>query len=116
MGPFELNTIFGNVSGAACNSGDPIVLYDEQAERWLVAEFSVCDPNNYRMLIAVSQSADPTGRWHQYSFPMNGFPDYEKSGFGAMAIIWLPTHLRVMIFMCLSAIKCSLDKALSVFL
>ncbi len=80
VGPFPLNTMFGNVSGADCNSGDPIVLYDEQAERWLVAEFSVCDPTNYRMLFAISQTSDPTGRWHQYSFPMNGFPDYEKIG------------------------------------
>jgi PKD repeat protein len=80
VGPYELNSLFGSVPGTNCNSGDPIVLYDDQAERWLVAEFSVCDPTNYRMLVAVSQSADPTGRWHQYSFAMNGFPDYEKIG------------------------------------
>jgi len=59
-GPTNLNLLFGSVTGATCNDGDPIVLYDEQADRWLVVEFSICGTNDY-MLFAVSQTNDPTG-------------------------------------------------------
>lgn len=78
-GPTNLNLLFGNVTGATCNDGDPIVLYDEQADRWLVVEFSICGANDY-MLFAVSQTNDPTGAWHRYSFDVDDMPDYEKIG------------------------------------
>ncbi len=32
------------------------------------------------MLVAVSQTNDPTGAWWRWSFIMNGIPDYEKMG------------------------------------
>jgi hypothetical protein len=78
-GPSNLNLLFGNVTGATCNDGDPIILYDEQANRWLVVEFSICGANDY-MLVAVSQTNDPTGTWHRYSFDVDDMPDYEKIG------------------------------------
>ncbi|MBK6345365.1 MAG: T9SS type A sorting domain-containing protein [Bacteroidales bacterium] len=78
-GPTNLNLLFGSVTGATCNDGDPIVLYDEQADRWLVVEFSICGTNDY-MLFAVSQTNDPTGSWHRYSFDVDDMPDYEKIG------------------------------------
>jgi PKD repeat protein len=78
-GPYDMNTLFGSVPGANCNDGDPIILYDEMAERWLAAEFSLCGSND-RMLVAVSTSNDPTGTWHQYSFDVDDMPDYEKLG------------------------------------
>lgn len=78
-GPTNLNLLFGSVPGATCNDGDPIILYDEQADRWLVAEFSLCTSND-RMLIAVSTTNDPTGTWYQYSFDVDDMPDYEKFG------------------------------------
>lgn len=78
-GPTNLNLLFGSVTGATCNDGDPIVLYDEQADRWLVVEFSICGANDY-MLFAVSQTNDPTGSWHRYSFDVDDMPDYEKIG------------------------------------
>jgi hypothetical protein len=78
-GPANLNTLFSGVTGSDCNDGDPIVLYDEQAERWLVGEFSVCGSNDY-MLIAVSATNDPTGTWYKYSFDVEDMPDYEKFG------------------------------------
>lgn len=78
-GPTNMNLLFGNVQGSNCNDGDPIVLYDEQADRWFAAEFALCT-NPDRMLIAVSTTNDPTGTWYQYSFAMNGMPDYMKFG------------------------------------
>ncbi|GAB1405290.1 hypothetical protein MASR1M74_24700 [Lentimicrobium sp.] len=78
-GPTNMNQLFGSVPGANCNDGDPIVLYDKMADRWLAAEFSLCGSPD-RMLVAVSQTNDPTGPWYQYSFTMSGMPDYEKFG------------------------------------
>jgi len=78
-GPTNMNQLFGSVPGSNCNDGDPIILYDEQADRWMAAEFSLCGSPD-RMLIAYSTTNDPTGTWYQYSFNMNGMPDYEKFG------------------------------------
>ncbi|RLD41595.1 MAG: hypothetical protein DRI89_09470 [Bacteroidetes bacterium] len=79
-GPSNLNTIFDPaLPGAGCNNGDPIVLWDEQADRWLFAEFSLCTSNDY-MLIAVSTTNDPTGTWYSWSFDVDDTPDYMKFG------------------------------------
>jgi hypothetical protein len=76
-GPTNMNLLFGNVTGANNNDGDPIILYDEQAQRWVAVEFSVSGSNDY-MLFAVSTTNDPTGTWYQYSFDVVDMPDYEK--------------------------------------
>ena len=78
-GPTDMNELFSGLPGSSCNDGDPLVLYDEQADRWLAVEFSICSSND-RMLIAVSQTSDPTGSWHKYSFDVADTPDYEKFG------------------------------------
>jgi len=79
-GPTNLNAFFSGLPGGNNNDGDPIVLYDEQAQRWLMAEFSGAWSNPDYMLIAISQTSDPTGMWDAWSFMMNGFPDYMKFG------------------------------------
>ena len=78
-GPTAMNLLFGSVTGSGCNDGDPLILYDEQASRWLAVEFSICGANDY-MLIAVSTTNDPTGTWNKYSFDVADTPDYEKFG------------------------------------
>jgi hypothetical protein len=78
-GPTNLNQLFSGVTGAENNDGDPIVLWDEAAQRWMVAEFSIAGSNDY-MLVAVSTTSDPTGTWHKYSFDVDDMPDYEKLG------------------------------------
>ncbi len=79
-GPTVLDLIFGSVTGAGCHSGDPIILYDEQADRWVVIELGICYSNNKYVLVAVSETADPTGSYHRYSFDMDDVPDYVKVG------------------------------------
>lgn len=78
-GPTNLNQLFSGVTGSNCNDGDPLILYDETADRWLAVEFSICSSND-RMLVAVSQTNDPTGAWHKYSFDVADMPDYPKFG------------------------------------
>ncbi len=73
------NTLFGSVTGATCNDGDIIVLYDDKADRWFASEFSICGSNDYQM-IAVSVTDDPTGAWYRWSFDVVDMPDYGKFG------------------------------------
>ena len=59
--------------------GDPITLYDSQADRYIISSMG-----NSAVNFAVSVSNDPVnGGWHVYnassnSFPTGGFPDYPK--------------------------------------
>ncbi len=59
--------------------GDPIVLYDAQADRYIVTEYED-DPNGFH--VAISQTNDPVNDgWHVYSadsFQTGEFPDYTK--------------------------------------
>lgn len=70
-GPNQFDTFFGLPGG----KGDPIVLYDELADRWLMSEFS--NVGNM-FLIAVSTTPDPLGTWFTYTFTAPMFPDYPK--------------------------------------
>ena len=57
--------------------GDPIVLFDEQANRWLLTEFST--PSYNKLCVLVSKTDDPvTGGWYAYEFQAPAFPDYPK--------------------------------------
>lgn len=56
------------------NEGDPIVLYDKYADRWLISQFG--SPN--KIYIAISTTPDPTGSYYTYSFNSAQFPDYLK--------------------------------------
>ena len=80
----SIGALFSTIPGPCANSeaGDPIVLYDQFADRWILSEFcTVANPNNHQ-LIAVSQTSDPTGAYYLYDFmmPNNKFNDYPKFG------------------------------------
>ncbi|MFD2564275.1 fibronectin type III domain-containing protein [Aquimarina rubra] len=67
----SLSTIFPGES-----LGDPIVIYDNYAERFVIMQFSNT-PNG--ILIAVGQGPDPINDgWFTYRFNTGSFPDYEK--------------------------------------
>ncbi|MDP5081157.1 MAG: hypothetical protein NWP87_00775, partial [Winogradskyella sp.] len=60
------------------NSGDPIVLYDPWADRFIITEFDG-DPNGFEM--AISMGPDPVNDgWFVYTniFLTDEFPDYTK--------------------------------------
>jgi len=59
------------------NFSDPIVLYDREADRWLISILG--NINNFR--IAVSETSDPTGSYAVYSFNnTGGSSDFPKFG------------------------------------
>ncbi len=55
--------------------GDPIVIYDQLADRWLLSEFAA---NGNVLVVAISTSPDPTGSYFIYTFNTPDFPDYPK--------------------------------------
>jgi hypothetical protein len=62
------------------NDGDPIVQYDQLADRWILTQFAV-SATPYTQCVAVSTSPDPTGTYHRYAFSYNrDFNDYPKMG------------------------------------
>jgi PKD repeat protein len=84
-GPFDNQTIWEGFDDGQpfdnANDGDPIVLYDEQSDRWLVSQFAVSTTNNkFYELVAISTSPDPTGSYYRYAFEFDNMPDYPKFG------------------------------------
>lgn len=81
-GPVRINALWTGTGGVCerCNDGDPIVVYDQTADRWVVSQFAVCEEGNYALCTAVSQTGDPTGAYNLYQFPAPRFPDYPKYG------------------------------------
>lgn len=82
FGPAGLGTIWQGMPGSYTSDGDPIVMYDHLAGRWVISQFSLPNyPNGpFYELVAVSQTGDPTGAWHRYAFQFNKMPDYPKLG------------------------------------
>jgi hypothetical protein len=72
-GPISLASFLGIPS----NAGDPIVLYDQLADRWVVSEFGSI---NNSLAIGVSTTSDPLGTYNVYQYVFSGFPDYPKYG------------------------------------
>lgn len=81
-GPVAGNTLFTGFGGACetSNDGDPVVLYDKLAERWVMMQFAVPNGGPYYQCIAVSKTSDATGAYDRYAFQYTGFNDYPKAG------------------------------------
>ncbi len=80
-GPTAGNTLWAGFGGGCQtnNDGDPIVLYDKAAQRWIFSQFSV-STTPYLQCIAISTTSDATGSYYRYSFQYNHFDDYPKMG------------------------------------
>jgi len=62
------------------NDGDPIVQYDQLADRWILTQFAV-SATPYTQCVAVSTTGDPTGTYSRYSYSYaTDFNDYPKMG------------------------------------
>jgi hypothetical protein len=74
-GPVSL----GGFLGISSNNGDPIVMYDQLADRWFVSEFGSLG-SDLGLAVGVSVTNDPTGAYNVYQFDMGSFPDYPHYG------------------------------------
>jgi hypothetical protein len=87
LGPVDTGTLWAGFSIEDCTdpSGDPIVLYDQTTDRWLLTQFTTrgFDPATptapFYNCVAVSTTGDPTGAYHRYAFITQ--PDTEDGGF-----------------------------------
>ena len=71
------STILSSVTGVS-GAGDPVVMYDQLANRWVLTEFGPSSCCN-SLIVAVSVTADPTGSWKVYQYTdASFFPDYPK--------------------------------------
>jgi hypothetical protein len=80
-GPFAGNTLWAGFGGPCetNNDGDPIVLYDHLAHRWLFSQFS---PFEGIQCVALSRREDPRGPYDRWAFLVSPgqFNDYPKLG------------------------------------
>jgi hypothetical protein len=74
-GPYDIGDLWTTGICAGLEFGDPIVFYDELADRWFISQFyanGIC--------MALSQTPDPLGSYYLYNFATPDFPDYFKIG------------------------------------
>jgi hypothetical protein len=77
-GPTNLTTLFAPLAGnCAAGASDPIMLYDRQADRWLISYVGI--GSSFSECVGVSKTNDPTGAYvlYAYSFGLN-LNDYDK--------------------------------------
>jgi hypothetical protein len=91
LGPALIHTLwsgfgglceFGGETPTFADGGDPVVLYDHMAGRWLVTQLQYDETfTKTAQCIAVSTSSDATGSYSRYEYDFGAnFPDYPKFG------------------------------------
>jgi hypothetical protein len=83
-GPARISTLFTGFGGACelWDDGDPVVVYDHLADRWLITQFALANYPNppFSECIAISATGDPLGAWYRYEYQFDVMNDYPKFG------------------------------------
>jgi hypothetical protein len=86
LGPAAIHSVW-NGFGGPCefespDGGDPVVLYDHLANRWLVSQLQYNSTfTQNEQCVAISTTSDATGAYNRYEFDYgSNFPDYPKYG------------------------------------
>lgn len=101
------NTIWSGFGGKCetTNDGDPIVVYDQLAGRWVMTQFGLGPGSGpHSQCVAVSTTGDPLGTWTrtEYEWPSNYLNDYPKLG------VWTDGYyMAVNQFLCNNSWSCS---------
>ena len=89
VGPVDIGALWAGFAVPDCTdpSGDPVVLYDQLTDRWILSQFTTSgldDPAKpFWNCVAISTTGDPTGTYYRYAFEtahFQFFPDYPKYG------------------------------------
>ena len=82
LGPVNGNTLWSGFGGPCetNNNGDPMVVYDKLADRWVLSQFAVSLNGPFLQCVSVSTTSDATGTYNRYSFSYSSFDDYPKMG------------------------------------
>jgi hypothetical protein len=97
LGPVDTGSLWAGFPIDECTepSGDPVVLYDQFADRWIITQLTTRginfpdEPLNlFYNCVAISTTGDPTGSYFRYAFTTGfNFPDYPKIG------IWKDSYI-----------------------
>lgn len=85
LGPIAISSIWSGFGGPCQvgGAGDPIVLFDQLANRWLISQFASATGSSPLTdeCIAISTTSDATGTWARYGFHLgSNFFDYPHLG------------------------------------
>ena len=89
LGPIDTGSLWSDFAVPDCTdpSGDPVVLYDQLEDRWILSQFTTSGLSDstkpFWNCVAVSTTGDPTGTYFRYAFETKNFqffPDYPKYG------------------------------------
>ena len=83
LGPVSTASFWTGFGGVCENNGhgDPVVLYDQIANRWVISQFASASSNITDECIAVSTTSDATGTYNRYGFHLgSNFYDYPHLG------------------------------------
>lgn len=90
--PQPISVLFAALGPPCSNTddGDPIVLYDSFADRWVITQFMVSGAAPLSQCFAISKTGDPTGSYFTYRFLMPNlkFNDYPKFGVWPDGYYW----------------------------
>jgi hypothetical protein len=113
-GPAAGNAIWSGFGGPCQtrNDGDPVVLYDQLADRWVMTQFTAANP--YGECVAISTTGDPTGTYYRYFFQFSTsiFYDYPKLGVWPDGYFLTANRFGTVSFQGASAIALERDKML----
>ena len=102
LGPLAIGDLWQDFAIEDCTdpSGDPIVVYDQLVNRWILSQFTTRGFDDVTLpfydCVAVSKTPDPTGPYYRYAFITQPdtdagfgyyFPDYPKYG------VWTDSYL-----------------------
>ncbi|MEO5560213.1 MAG: hypothetical protein ABIO49_10120, partial [Dokdonella sp.] len=82
-GPTAISALWAGFGGVCelNGKGDPVVLYDQIAKRWLISQFAAATSNITDECVAVSTTSDATGSYNRYGFHLgSSFYDYPHLG------------------------------------
>ena len=73
VGPVDTGSLWAGFPITDCTdpSGDPVVLYDQFMDRWLLSQFTTAGPEFFNC-VAISTTSDPTGSYFRYAFSRLG--------------------------------------------
>ncbi|MGK0385575.1 MAG: chitodextrinase [Patiriisocius sp.] len=72
------------------NAGDPVVMYDREADRWFISQFQLSGNQSLSdnvFLVGISTTPDPTGAYNVYEYELGAGNDYPHYG------IWGDTYV-----------------------
>ena len=98
LGPLGITSIWSGFTGACetAGFGDPVVLYDHIANRWLVSQFAGLAGVPTDECIAISTTSDAAGTYNRYAFHLgSNFFDYPHLGVWPDGLLHVHERVRL---------------------